>query len=293
MGRLYFKMNIIESTILPRVLSSYEQNIPKIIYQTFKSNDLPDHMFNNAKSFIDLNPEYQYEYYDDVRMAEYINNYDCSNFNFTNDDLRKAFNSITVPAGKADLWRYLIIYETGGVYVDIDAKCLKPLKTVIKPNDHIVTCITGWAHNFDNDKVVWKHLFPQWILIHTKKSVILKKIIEASINAIHTRTPIPGSDDCANTLERYTGACVSNYVYRNIFKFKSIQQELRLRPGTLNITYENNKYQLTIVDYVRKSFGNSFDNTILEKSYDIVKYHTELKKVGSPHWLYQENIFND
>ena len=283
-------MNRIESSILPRTVLDYEQKIPKIIYQTFKSNELTDHMFSNAKSFIDLNPEYKYEYYDDARMIEYVNGYDCSDFNFTNNDLRKAFNSIAVPAGKADLWRYLIVYETGGVYVDIDAKCINPLRSIINPNDDIVTCLAGWAHNFDNNKVIWKHLFPQWILIHNKKSPILKRIIEASINAINTKTPIPGSDDCPNILERYTGACVSNYVYRKILNFKNVQQELRLKPSTSQIKCDNNKYQLSITDYTNNMIGRA----ILEKSYDDnIIYHNELKKVGSTHWLYQKSIFND
>jgi len=283
----------IESTILPRTALNYEQNIPKIIYQTFKSNELSAHMFNNARSFIDLNPEYRYEYYDDNRMIDYVNNYDCGDFGFTNSDLRKAFNSIAVAAGKADLWRYLILYETGGVYADIDAECIKPLMSIINPKDDIVTCLSGWSHNFDNSKIIWRHLFPQWVLIHTRKSLILKRMIETCVNAINTRTPIPGSEDCINMLERFTGACVSNYVYRKIFKFKDIQKELRLKSGTLHINCEQEVYQLTIVDLITNTTSNIFGGAIIEKNYDNVDYHNELQEMGSSHWLYQEKIFND
>jgi len=281
----------IESTIMPRLLLDYKQNIPKIIYQTFKSNELSSKMFNNAKSFIDLNPEYRYEFYDDSRMIDYVNNYDCRDFNFNNNDLRKAFNSLAVGAGKADLWRYLILYETGGVYVDIDSKCIRPLNTIINPKDDIVTGIAGWSHNFDNSQIIWKHLFPQWILIHTEKSMILKKIIEASVNAINTRTPVPGSEDCINMLERYTGACVSNYVYRKIFNFKNIEQELRLKPTTAKIKCDNKEYQITIVDHDRNT--NILGNAILEKNYDNLVYREELQRIGSLHWLQQKKIFND
>jgi hypothetical protein len=285
-------MTKIESTIPPRIALNYEQNVPKIIYQTFKSDELSAHMFNNARSFIDLNPEYRYEFYDDIRMVDYVNNYDCSGFDFTNIDLRKAFNSIAIPAGKADLWRYLILYETGGVYVDIDAECIKPLRSIINPKDDIVTCLSGWSHNFDNPKIIWKHLFPQWVLIHVKKSLVLKRMIETCVNAVNTRTPIPGSEDCINTLEKFTGACVSNYVYRKIFKFKNIQQELRLKPNTSRIRCEHETYQLSIVDLITTTY-NIFGGAIIEKNCDNLHYHNELQKIGSSHWLYQKKIFND
>ena len=45
--------------------SEYEQKIPKIIWQTMKTNQVPLFMKNYADSWIELNPEYEYRFYDD------------------------------------------------------------------------------------------------------------------------------------------------------------------------------------------------------------------------------------
>lgn len=42
------------------------------------------------------------------------------------------------PVEKADLWRYLVIYERGGVYGDFDTLCRKPLADWLRPSDGLV-----------------------------------------------------------------------------------------------------------------------------------------------------------
>jgi mannosyltransferase OCH1-like enzyme len=116
--------NTIPISLPPRISSVTHQKIPRIIHQTFKTNVVTDIFYQNAKSFIDLNPEYQYEFYDDERVKRFIENFDCTEFSFNRDTLIKAYNDIKPGAGKADIFRYLIIYEYGGVYVDIDARCV-------------------------------------------------------------------------------------------------------------------------------------------------------------------------
>jgi mannosyltransferase OCH1-like enzyme len=283
-------INVIPTTLDARITSTTFQKIPRVIYQTFKSYTISDNLYEGVKSFIDLNPEYRYEFYDDERMFEYVVNYDCKNFSFTNEELIKAFNAIAVPAGKADLWRYLIIYERGGVYVDIDTKCVKPLNTFINLNDDIVTYIVGDVHNYYDKNLKWKHLFPQWMLMYSPKCTILKCIIEECVKAINTKTPVPDSEECKNMLERYTGVCISNYIYRSIFNFKNVEQESRLKCGIYNIKHNQSNYQLNILP----STPNIFNDAIINKNFDTIEnYKNELLKNNATYWVNQRKIFND
>lgn len=282
-------MKTIPYSLSPRDSNTYFQKIPKVIYQTFKSCSVSDKFYNNYKSYVDLNPEYAHEFYDDKRMQDYVYNYNCEGFNFTSTELISAFNSIAVPAGKADLWRYLIIYEKGGIYVDFDSKCLKPLQYSIDPLDDIVTCRVGWSHNYDNKTNIWLHLFPQWVLIYSAKCSIMKMIIEQVVECIKLKIPVPDSETCPNILERFTGACISNYVYRNIFNFRNQDQELRLKNGTYNIKVSGNRYQLHLQHYD----ANVFNYTVLEKDFDNMQvYFSELNSNNTQHWLVNRNIFN-
>jgi len=283
-------MKTIPYSIPPRESAATPQRIPRVIYQTFKSCSVTDPLYNNFLSYINLNPEYAYEFYDDERMAEYVCDFNCRGFNFTAKELKKAFDSLAVPAGKADLWRYLIMYENGGVYTDFDSQCLKPLYHSIDPLDDIVTCRIGWSHNYDNRDHIWLHLFPQWVLFYSPKCMIMKSIIELAVRCINSRTPVPDSGSCPNILERYTGTCVSNYVYRKTFNFRDHEQEFRLKNGIHRINLSGNRYQLHLQYYD----ANVFNHTILEKNFvDMNSYFNELNNNNTSHWLYQKSIFVD
>lgn len=285
---MYTDNKIIPSTLNPRVEGEKFQKIPKVIYQTFKSNIVSDKIYEGIESYISLNPDYRYEFYDDDRMCSYIDSYNCSDFNFNLEELKKAFYNIVPPAGKADIWRYLIIYENGGIYTDIDSKCIKPFSSYINPDDDIVTCLTGIAHNYDNPTVVWRHLFPQWFLIYSPKCSILKEIIEECVKAVNTKIPVPNSEDCKNMLERYTGVCLSNYVYRKLFNFKDKDKEARLQPRVYSIKHSKNKYNLAIHD----SLPDIFNTALISKNFERFEdYKKELLTNNSNHWLSYDSIF--
>ena len=122
--------------IIPKLLparNSMEssQKIPKIIWQTMKTNKVPVFMKNYADSWINLNPEYEYRFHDDD---------DIINFLITDfPEYLDGYRILKYGASKADLWRYLIIYKYGGVYADMDCRCITPLREWIDPKAVFVT----------------------------------------------------------------------------------------------------------------------------------------------------------
>jgi len=280
-------MKTIPATVYPRSQDTYCQRMPKIIFQTFKSRSVTDSFYNNFLSYIDNNPDYQYEFYDDKRMIDYVYNYDCSDFNFSSNELIHAFDSIKIPAGKSDIWRYLVIYENGGVYVDFDTYCFRSLSHIIKSDDDIVVVRLGKSSNYDS-KIFWYHLFAQWILIYVPKCTVMKSMIEWTVKSVNSRIPIPGSLDCVNKLERFTGCCISNFVYSKILNLKHYQDHYIMAPSTMSICHENCSYQLGILPYKKEGI----QETIKEKYIDLKEYINELEKNNIKHWLGNDDIFN-
>ena len=117
----------------PRDKMEYEQRIPKTIWQTMKTNQVPLCIKSYVDSWITLNPEYKYRFFDDNDIIEFL----------TTDfpDYLDGYQKLKYGASKADLWRYLIIYKYGGVYADIDCLCINPLREWVDPNAAFVTAL--------------------------------------------------------------------------------------------------------------------------------------------------------
>jgi len=124
---------IIPKLLLPRHLIEYEQKIPKIIWQTMKTNQVPVFMQRYADSWINLNPEYEYRFCDDNDIVDFLK----KDF----PEYLEGYQNLKYGASKADLWRYLIIYKYGGVYADIDCMCLNSLRNWVDKDAKFVTAL--------------------------------------------------------------------------------------------------------------------------------------------------------
>ena len=78
-------------------------SIPKVIYQTYATNNLP----LTARAFIlwmkFINPSYKYEFYDDARIEKFLK----AEFD---EDVFKAYKRIDIGAAKGDFFqvRYVV-----------------------------------------------------------------------------------------------------------------------------------------------------------------------------------------
>ena len=156
--------------------------IPKRIYQTWKTKDLPSGIKHVIRKMMELNPTYSHHLYDDADMDDFVN------YNFPGD-ISDAYNQLNIGAARADLWRYLILYRYGGIYLDIDAAITKSLDTLIRPDDSAI--IT---------REPFEGLFNQWILIFKKGHPLLREIINQCVRNIQTRS--------SNNILHLTGSTV-------------------------------------------------------------------------------------
>jgi mannosyltransferase OCH1-like enzyme len=105
-----------------------EQKIPKRIIQThFSDRYLSRNHYNAIQSFLELNPEYEYEYF---------NNQDCRNFIQLNYDssILNAYDHLIPGAFRSDFFRVCYMYKKGGCYFDNKHILRMPLSDIIKPH---------------------------------------------------------------------------------------------------------------------------------------------------------------
>ena len=160
-------MNIIKTNLNKCIRKKY-MNIPKVIYQTWKTKKNLHPVIVNVKQGIqNLNPNYKMELFDDDDMDTWIQT-NCA------ENVYNAYNKLHVGAAKADLWRYLILYKNGGVYLDMDSVINRSLDELIQTDDSAIISREGN-----------KGYFMQWMLIFEKHHPILKSTIEKCIYNIN------------------------------------------------------------------------------------------------------------
>jgi mannosyltransferase OCH1-like enzyme len=97
--------------------------IPKVIYQTWVSKSKNESVDLNRITWIQSNPTFKYEYFDDHDIEIFITRY-------FDKRITACYKRILNGSLKADMFRYCILYVKGGVYIDIDIKCTTPLNKV-------------------------------------------------------------------------------------------------------------------------------------------------------------------
>jgi hypothetical protein len=98
--------------------------IPKIIHQTWKTNNIPEKCKKWVASWKEKNPDWEYRLWTDEDNRNLIKEYFPK--------FLKIYDSYSRPIYRADIARYCIVYIHGGVYADLDFECLKPLDKLIK-----------------------------------------------------------------------------------------------------------------------------------------------------------------
>ena len=106
--------------------------IPKIIWQTFRSNYPPQKSVEYIKSWLSFHQNYEWYYMNDEKCKKFIED------NFNNDFV-KMYNDLPYGVMRSDVWRIAILYIYGGIYADLDTRCLKSLNDYIEKYDLIVS----------------------------------------------------------------------------------------------------------------------------------------------------------
>jgi mannosyltransferase OCH1-like enzyme len=100
--------------------------IPKIIHQTWKTDQVPSEWTAFAESWKQHHPDWQYRLWTNADGAEFVEQF--------YPQFKDTYWSYQYDIQRADAIRYLIIYHYGGVYADLDFECLQSFESLC--NNH-------------------------------------------------------------------------------------------------------------------------------------------------------------
>lgn len=161
--------------------------IPRIIHQTYASPSVPPNLAANVDALRALNPDWQYRYWSDKLVHDFI-------YSYYGWDVLRSYLRINprYGAARADLFRYLCLYQFGGVYLDIKSSCRQPLDEFIRDDD--VYILSQW-HHFDRPvgqrEGIWPELssipggeYQQWHIIAAPGHPFLAAVLERVLRNI-------------------------------------------------------------------------------------------------------------
>jgi inositol phosphorylceramide mannosyltransferase catalytic subunit len=167
--------------------------IPRVIWQTSRDKSkIPLPLVNCINRLKDMNPTWEHRLFDDSLQLSELSS-------VCNDRFMQAYKRIEprYGAGRADLFRYVMIYLYGGAYFDLKSGTSRPLDDILRPDDSFI--ISQWD-NAPNG------LFPgvgfrksindipggeyqQWFIIAKPGHPFLAAAIERALHNIETYNP--------------------------------------------------------------------------------------------------------
>lgn len=116
-----------------------QPTITRTIHQVYTGDRLPEEIRTNIETFRAANPGWDYQRYDGRSMPEFI----LSNYGPRMLEYYLKINP-RYTAARIDLFKYLLMYRVGGVYLDAKSSITKPLASTLKSTDQFL--LSTW-HN--------------------------------------------------------------------------------------------------------------------------------------------------
>ena len=93
--------------------------IPKIVMQTWKTSEVPDHWKASQRGIKRHMPDWEYRLMTDVDNREFVQEHF--------PDFLETYDNFEYNIMRADAIRYMWLYVHGGVYMDLDVMLIKPI----------------------------------------------------------------------------------------------------------------------------------------------------------------------
>ena len=147
--------------------------IEKNIFQTWKSKAvIPENFRYWSDTVRELNPQFAYFFWDDSDNRAFIE----QNYAWFLD----VYDRYPVEIYRVDAVRYFWLYHFGGVYIDMDSQCLRPLDELCNENGGVVLGQMGRDRNFE-------HSIPNAVMLSSSREKFWLYVIHLMMSAQGTR----------------------------------------------------------------------------------------------------------
>jgi mannosyltransferase OCH1-like enzyme len=166
--------------------------IPRVIHMVYPRMDLPDELAENVRRVREVNSDWSVRLHDDKAIEDYILRHYGSEVATVYSRIDSAYG-----AARADFFRYLLMYNEGGCYLDIKSQTTRPLSEVLSPGDQFL--LAQWDNGPEGrypDFGLYRQLahieggeYQQWHIISVKGHPFLRAVITAVMNNIASYRP--------------------------------------------------------------------------------------------------------
>lgn len=150
--------------------------IEKIIHQIWLqgTENIPERFNDNIKSIKLHHPNWEYILWDEIKILELIRK---------NKEWTSAYYKFSYMHQRIDFAKYCILFEYGGVYIDMDAEALKSFDSLIdaNPNSDFITSETN-TNAFESYVSCGNETcYNNGIILAAKNNNVVKELINHSI----------------------------------------------------------------------------------------------------------------
>lgn len=168
-----------------------EHIIPRMIHQVFLGGTLPAPLQQNVDQLRSLNPGWEHRLYDDAAVEAFIEeHYGRAILGY----YRRIDPSYA--AARSDLFRYLVIYRVGGVYLDVKSAFRRPIDETLRRDEHFI--VSRWRNGPGEphegfgchpELTELGEEIQQWHVIAAPGHPFLRAVIEAVLDGIDSYSP--------------------------------------------------------------------------------------------------------
>lgn len=256
--------------------------IPRILHQTFYERTLAPQLQLNVDQLRAANPGWEYRFYDDDDILRFIGaHYPAAVLTrFLRIDARYG-------AARADVFRYLLMYKVGGVYLDIKSGAKGPFDSVLHPDDRFIlsywnasNTAAGWGQHYELRDIPAGEL-QQWHIICAPGHPFLLAVIETVLANIDTYIPsLHGVGK--NGVLRVTGPIaytraihriLAQHPYRIVDSDRDLGLQYNIYSNQSHETTFKSHYSVQVAPLLRLGAGKQLANRfwgIIQFAHDVV-----------------------
>lgn len=166
--------------------------VPRLLHQTYPVKSLPPEIRQNIDKIRQMNPGWEYRLYDDDDIVTFIS----QNYHPRVLEYYLRINP-DYGAARADLFRYLLLYKRGGMYLDIKGSLARPLDEALRLDD--VFLLSHWRNQPGEEYEgwgIWPDIparlpgeFQQWYLVAPPGHPFLRAVLERVLHNIASYNP--------------------------------------------------------------------------------------------------------
>lgn len=178
------------------VTRSMGESIPRIFHQIFLAGKhaIPEEIAEYRDNLTKENPDWEFRFYDSFSAKEFIQSYYGEGVLDIYERIKPGYY-----AARADLLRYLIMYEVGGFYLDVKSGSSRPFSEVIEAND--IFLLGHWPKRNPDQKgyLIGRHpetlkLFERgeicnWFIGSVRGHPFMKAVLDHTISGIENYKP--------------------------------------------------------------------------------------------------------